>query len=553
MQVLELKPLKNKNLKLFLIESEFPIDWTFELSKEDDVLGNLFFVSKEYISFIEDLVKNHQPDFVVEDRGMRSNDEISIEDEFGAIFRKVDIPYRFVDIPGYALNVISAPLMDKKALIKKFSDEIENYKEMGRVHYNDPHFQQLVIWRQFLKDDFKSQEEEIRYKIRESWMMMGILELAKKQEKKDIKAFFICDKRHFDGIAFLANELNITTEIFNIEKVAKDLDGKKSLKDIVNKSVLEIMPIKVKKKEKEDKILHFFDTDDYCSPFDTNMGYDAGFDVVIPYCKMTADRVIKLVQDAIFSRKAGAPTVFFVGGSNVEESEKIAKEVLKAILPPFDSPVIIDPRGAHTTASAIVAKTIEVANKHGLSSLSGKKVICLGGTGPVGQIAALIASKLYADVVITSRREEYVKNLANSLTKKAGKGSKKINGEVAKSEDQFYKIVKDADIIWSVGKAGIQMLSKEVLKQLSSNKIVVDINLVPPYGLEGIKPEFDDEEFFSGIYAIGALGIGRLKYKIEREIFKMAINTKGKKIFDYNIAFEIASKILFGKEIKISV
>ncbi|MCJ7650062.1 MAG: methylenetetrahydromethanopterin dehydrogenase, partial [Candidatus Lokiarchaeota archaeon] len=43
-----------------------------------------------------------------------------------------------------------------------------------------------------------------------------------------------------------------------------------------------------------------------------NMGYDAGFDIVIPYGKMTADRVTKLVQDAMFSRKVGAPTVYFV-------------------------------------------------------------------------------------------------------------------------------------------------------------------------------------------------------------------------------------------------
>ncbi len=553
MQVLELKPLKNKNLKLILIESEFPIDWVFELPKEENILGNLFFVSKEYIDFIKGLVNQHHPDFVVGDKGMRSNNEIAIEDGFGFIFRETGIPYQFVDIPDYALNIISTPLMDKKAFIKKFSDEIENYRKRGRVHYNDPHFQQLVIWREFLKDDFKSQEDEIRYKIRESWMMMGILELAKKQEKKQIKAFFICDKRHFDEIVFLANELNISTEIINIKKIAKDLDDTTSIKDLMKKSVLEIIPIKVKKKEKEEKILYFFDTDDYCSPFDTNMGYDAGFNVVIPYCKMTADRVTKLVQDAIFSRKVGAPTVFFVGGSNVEESEKIAKEVLKAIVPPFESPVIIDPRGAHTTASAIVAKTLEVARNHGTTYISGKKVVCLGGTGPVGQISALIASKLNANVVIISRREQFVKELAKSLTKKVGKGANKIIGEVAKSEEQYYKIVKDADVIWSVGKAGVQMLSREVIKQLTSNKIIVDINLVPPYGLEGIKPEFDDVEFYPGIYGIGALGIGRLKYKVERKIFTMAIRTKGKKIFDYNIAFEIASKILFGEEVKISV
>jgi methylene-tetrahydromethanopterin dehydrogenase len=312
------------------------------------------------------------------------------------------------------------------------------------------------------------------------------------------------------------------------------------------------MPIKVKKKEKEEKLLYFFDTDDYCSPFDINMGYDAGFNAVLPYCKMTAENVPKLVQDAMFSRKAGAPTVFFVGGSNVEEGEKIAEKVLNSLVPPFESPVIIDPRGAHTTASAIVAKTIEVARKHGISDLSGKKIVCLGGTGPVGQIAALIASKLNAKVVITSRREDYVKELTDSLNKKLGKGARKITGAVATSEEQYFDIVSDADILWAVGKAGIQILSKELMKTLPPNKIVVDINLVPPYGVEGMNPNFNNEEFYPGIYGIGALDIGRLKYKVESGIFKEAAMTKGKKIFDYNIAFEMATKILFGEEITIS-
>ncbi len=553
MQVLELKRLKEKKLKLILIESEFPIDWTLELPKEEGILSDLFFVSRAYMEFIKDLVNKYQPNFVVEDNGMRSIEEPSTDDEFGTIFLNAGIPYEFVDIPDYALNVIAAPLMDKNVFIKKITEEIESYKKMGRVHYNDPNFQQLVIWKQLLKDDFKVQEDEIRYKIRESWMMMNILELAKKQEKNQLTAFFITDKNHFDGISFLAKELDIGVEIINLKKITKYPDEETSINDLLNRSILEIMPIKVIKKKKEESILYFFDTDEYCSPFDTNMGYDAGFNTVIPYSKMKADRVSRLVQDAMFSRKAGASSVYFVGGSDVIESEKIAEEVLKTIIPPFESPVIIDPRGSHTTASAIVAKTLEVARKHGFSDLSGKKIICLGGTGPVGQISALITSKLNAKVVITSRREQFVKELAKSLTKKAGRGATKIIGEVVNSDEQYLKIVRDADIIWSVGKAGVQMISKKLMNQLPPNKIVVDINLVPPYGIEGMKPDYYNTEFYPGIYAIGALNIGRLKYKIERKIFKEALKTKGKKVFDYNIAFEIANNIVFGEEIKILV
>jgi methylene-tetrahydromethanopterin dehydrogenase len=553
MQRLELKPLKNKTLKLILIESEFPIDWFLEspLAKED-IRANGFLMSKEYMDFIENLLKKYKPEFVVEDKGMKEFDSLHYEDQFVDLFRKYKIPYEMVDIPDNALDYITTGLSGKKSLIEKFNIEISKYKEKGGVHPNDPHYQQLIMWREYLKDDYESQENEIRFKIRESWMMMGILDIAKKIEKKDLTGLFICDERHFNGISILADDLGVDYEKINIKKVAKNLGDEVTIQDLVNNSVLEIMPIKVKKKQKEEKMLYFFDTDDYASPFDINMAYDAGFSVVVPFCQMTANKVSQLVQDAMFSRKPSAPTVYFVGGSNVEESEKIAKKVMNALVPPFEAPVIMDPRGSHTTATAVVAKTLEIARNHKMTDLSGKKVVILGGTGPVGQIGALIASKLHCNTVITSRREDFVKKLAKELTKKAGKDASEINGEAVANDEQKFEIIKDADIIWSVGKAGIQMISKELMKKLPSNKIVVDINLVPPYGIEGLKPEHNDKEIYPGIYGIGALDIGRLKYKIESGIFKEATKTKGKKVFDYEIAFNIAYKLLFGEEITVS-
>ena len=84
------------------------------------------------------------------------------------------------------------------------------------------------------------------------------------------------------------------------------------------------------------------------------------------------------------------------------------------------------------------------------------------------------------------------------------------------------------------------------------NKLVIDINLVPPYGIEGLKPKDNNKEIYPTVFGIGALAIGRLKSEVETLILKEAASTKGKKIFDYNYAFEIAKKILFREEIKIS-
>lgn len=327
----------------------------------------------------------------------------------------------------------------------------------------------------------------------------------------------------------------------------EDLDDK-VYSILGKKSIIELTPIVVKKKDTSDKICYFFDTDDNASPFDINMAYDAGFDIVVPISKMTADQVPKLVQDAIFSRKPNAPTTFFIGGSNVKEGEIIAKEVIKSLVPPFECPVIIDPRGSHTTASAVVAMTMHVANSlHDINDLKGKKVIVFGA-GPVGRIAAILSARIGCETYIVETWEkstpEFIKNLARELTKEAGENALEIKGIFAPNIEDREKIVMDADFIWSLAAAGVEILPEESMKKLEGKKIVVDINLVPPYGIEGIKPKHYNEEIYSGVFCIGALALGKLKSNSEGAILKEATNKKGLKVFDYNYAFEVAKKIL---------
>ena len=59
--------------------------------------------------------------------------------------------------------------------------------EKGGVPSEDELFQQLVIWKEYLKKDYDSQEDEIRYKVREAWMMMNTLNLAKEIKGKKLK------------------------------------------------------------------------------------------------------------------------------------------------------------------------------------------------------------------------------------------------------------------------------------------------------------------------------------------------------------------------------
>ena len=558
MEVLELKPLKKKSLKLVLIESEFPIDWWFEptAQKKHDLVWNLHLISREYLSLIENLIDKYNPDFAIEEKGSRWEDTISNEDPLETQFRKNKVPYKMVDISENAENYLSSNLEDQRMLVKQLIKSIEDTKKNSekKILKDDLEFHRMVLWKEYLQQEYDSQENEIRYSVREAWMMMGILQFAKQMIEKKLTAFFICDSRHFEGIRNLTAELGIQTEEIKIKRSAKIINnpGSNSIKNIIGKSILELSPIKIKKKESLEKICYFFDTDDNASPFDINMAYDANFDVVIPISKMTADQVPKLVQDAIFSRKPKAPTTFFIGGSNVKEGEKIAKKVIESLVPPFECPVIIDPRGSHTTASSVVAKTMEFAREHDLYDLKGKKVVILGA-GPVGRIAAIIAAKLNCKTYLVETWEKSNGEFINQLVKELNEevGENEIIGVFAPNDEKKLEIVKSADIIWSLAAVGVQVLSKELLNKLN-NKIVIDINLVPPYGIEGLKPKDNNKEIYPTINGTGALAVGRLKSEVEASILKEAAITKGKRIFDYNEAFEKAKNILFGRELKIS-
>jgi methylene-tetrahydromethanopterin dehydrogenase len=562
-KVLELKPLKGKKLDLIMIESEFPIEWFFnkERSSKNNLVWDLNIVSKEYLDLVEKYLDKYEPDFAVEEKGNR-NEEAADSDPLKELFERKNILYKMVDISENAEDYLRATLDQHNHLISQLSNRIEEMIKAnnGQAPKDDPTFQELALWRDYLQTEYDNQEDEVRYKVREAWMMMKIINLTKTFKKNQLKGMFICDLSHFRGIKELAEELNINSQQIKLERKVKvennpiliNNEGRVANAEVSeNKpkpSLIELSGIKIKTKDKSDKICYFFDTDDNASPFDINMAYDAGFDVVVPISRMTADKVPQLVQDAIFSRKPKAPTTFFIGGANVKEGEEIARKVTEALVPPFECPVIIDPRGSHTTASSVVAKTMHVAaKKHGMESIEGKKVVIMGA-GPVARIAAILAAKLKARPFIVETWDkgslESIKNLANDLKKEAGEDASDIVGVFAPSMEERVEVAKDADIIWSLAAAGVEIFSAEAMNQLKGKKIVVDINLVPPYGIEGIRPKHDNEEIYPGIFGIGALALGRLKSETEASILKESANTRGKKIFNYDFAFEKATEII---------
>jgi methylene-tetrahydromethanopterin dehydrogenase len=298
-------------------------------------------------------------------------------------------------------------------------------------------------------------------------------------------------------------------------------------------------------KPKPKKAIIFLDTDKHASPFDILIAVDLFPDAqIIQYSDVSLDDAKRLIQDAMFPRgpKGAKHTKIFIGGQDVEKALGILKVAKKCLFPPFEMSVIIDPRGAYTTASAAVAKTLKLFQEKGFGDFKGKTVTVLAGTGPVG----VVASRLYAmeggNVILTSRRLQKAKDAADKIN--AELGTTQITGAQASTPKEVGEAIKDADLILACGAAGIQLLPLNVLKSSGKNcKVLGDINAVPPLGIEGLGSTDADKEVLPGKFGIGALAIGPLKIQIEGAMFKQAVEAK-KGIVDYKVAYEIAKKLV---------
>ena len=322
----------------------------------------------------------------------------------------------------------------------------------------------------------------------------------------------------------------------------------RELEDLLDSMQVKIKPVVKKTSEEAPNILFFLDTDKRASPFDICMAYDAGFSVVVPYENVTSQDVKGIVQDAMFSRdpKGIKHTCFFIGGKNMEKSEEILKIMRDTMFPPFETNTIIDPAGAYTTAAAMIAKVEDALTRSKLGSLK-DKTCAIFGTGAVGRVASILLTRLGCNVMIVSPNpdrengEEYIESLVNLLRDKYGVN---VEGVFAPTPSKKIEIVKKADVIFCASVAGVRIISKEMLNEIKLAKVIADVNAVPPLGVEGTKLNDDMREIATGIFSIGPLAIGRLKYKLEQQILKEARRNGKGAVYNYNYSFQLARKIL---------
>lgn len=293
-------------------------------------------------------------------------------------------------------------------------------------------------------------------------------------------------------------------------------------------------------------ILHLFTPAAQASPFDVNMAYDAGYNAVVPYTGMSVRDVATLTQDAIFSRgpKGVRRTGILIGGRDLALALEMLDAARQAMVPPFEVSVFVDPSGAFTTAAAALATVERRLHDAFGETLAGKRVLVLGGTGPVGTASAALAAQESARVQLASRtaldRAEQACRVIKDRYKLAVE-------PVVADAGTLGSLVASAEVVIAAAKAGAEVLSAGMLAKAARLLVAADVNAVPPAGIAGLGVMDDGAPLGAAsgkAIGIGALAIGNVKYQVERGLFESMLTAEKALYLDFRHAFARARDVV---------
>lgn len=256
------------------------------------------------------------------------------------------------------------------------------------------------------------------------------------------------------------------------------------------------------------KLLLQLDSSRLPSVFDQVVAYDAGADAIMSYGGVTEGDVRDLIHGCMFTRgpKDLHNTAVWIGGNNMAAGEQLLAAAVDTMFDPLRVSVMLDSNGSNTTAVAAVAKIEQT-----LGSVQGKRVVVIAGTGPVGLRAAGLLAKDGADVVITSRKPEQGERARRSIAERFGR----VEMVQMSDPSQAAKILEGAEILLNSGPAGVMLIPKAAWAGRPTLKVAVDLNAVPPLGIEGIEVNDAGVER-EGVTAFGAFGVGNFKTKLHK-------------------------------------
>src|SRR5690606_8292195 len=117
----------------------------------------------------------------------------------------------------------------------------------------------------------------------------------------------------------------------------------------------------------------------------------------------------------------------------------------------------------------------------------------------------------------------------------------RLEAHEASSREGKSAALSGVQVVFAAGAAGVQFLSTAEWSQPGTVQVIVDLNAVPPAGLEGVELH-DAGEVRHGIACYGALGIGGMKMKIHKTAVARLFEANDR-IYDLRAIYELGREL----------
>jgi hypothetical protein len=257
------------------------------------------------------------------------------------------------------------------------------------------------------------------------------------------------------------------------------------------------------------KVLVQLDSDAQASVFDAIVAVDAGVDHILQYSSVQPAQVRELVHGAIFTRGLDDlhQTAVFVGGSDVSAGELLLEQVRASFFGPVRVSAMLDANGANTTAAASVIAAARHVN------LSATQATVLAATGPVGQRIVRLLADAGARVHVASRNRARAEQTCEAIRQRIS--AARLTPVATLEREELRTALEPAELVIAAGAAGVPLLPLALRAACRELKIAIDLNAVPPAGIEGIAAG-DKGALRDGVICYGAIGVGATKMKIHK-------------------------------------
>src|SRR5439155_18539582 len=145
--------------------------------------------------------------------------------------------------------------------------------------------------------------------------------------------------------------------------------------------------------------------------------------------------------------------------------------------------------------------------------LANTAALVLGGTGPVGQRVARLLAGQGAEVRVGSRQLARAASVCQAIQGKVS--GARVQPVATGTPEQLQAALAGPTLVIAAGAAGAVLLPRTVRAACRGLRVAIDLNAVPPLGIEGIEIA-DKAAQRDGVLGYGAIGVGDTKMKIHK-------------------------------------